>query len=149
MNKKFMFLKNSIDNFVVAVAMSLTASMISGVWDYMTVLCIPFSFLISTVVGIFVPWGRISNWFAGLFKIKPNTVFADLVGGLFTNVFITAILSFSCKMLVYKADISLAGTVFLETYWIMYLVSYVVFEIIFYLSMRLVRNIIAAQEQES
>ncbi len=137
LSRKSFIIKTSIDNFIVAAAMSITASILSNVWDMMTVWCIPFSFALSWILTLVIPSGKICNWFSGLFKIKPNTVASDLVGGLLTNVYITAILSFACKTLVFFADWSLVIPCFLETFGIMYAVSYVIFEASFYLSMKL------------
>jgi hypothetical protein len=138
MNKKIAYIiKTSIDNLIVAIAMSITASMLSSCWNYMTWVTIIFSFAISSLLCVIIPSGKICAWFGGLFHLKANTLPCDLVGGLFTNIYITAILSFSCKTLIYFGDMSQALPVFLKTYWVMYLVSYVIYEISFYLTNKL------------
>ena len=95
MNKKVFILKSLFDNLIVSIAMSLTASILSSTWDIYTLITIPFGFIISTIFTSLVPMGKLTNWFSSLFKIKENTLTSELVGGLFTNIFITALVSFS------------------------------------------------------
>ena len=137
MNKKVFILKSLFDNLIVSIAMSLTASILSSTWDIYTLITIPFGFIISTIFTSLVPMGKLTNWFSSLFKIKENTLTSELVGGLFTNIFITALVSFSCKLLIFKGDLNTTFTVFLQTYIIMYIVSYIVFQVTNYLSTKL------------
>ena len=126
MKGKLFYLKLVIDNLAVSVAMALTASIISGIWDKYTLICIPLTFVISIVVSLLIPVGKITDWFASLFKIKPNTILSNIVGSIFTNIFFTLILSYSCKLLIFK-DLYVALIEFLKTCAIMYVVSYFVF----------------------
>lgn len=139
MDRKVFILKIGIDNLVVSIAMTLTASIISTVWDIYTIICIPFTFILSFIVSYFVPVGKIINWFSGLFKIKPNTFLADVVGNLFTNIFFTTLASLSCKLLIFK-DFEVAFGVFVDTFIIMYCVSYLVYLGISYLSSYLIKK---------
>ena len=137
MNKKVFIFKCLFDNLIVSIAMSLTASILSSTWDIYTLITIPFGFIISTIFTSLVPMGKLTNWFSSLFKIKENTLTSELVGGLFTNIFITALVSFSCKLLIFKGDLNTTLIVFLQTYLIMYFVSYIVFQVTNYLSTKL------------
>lgn len=140
MNKKAFILVMMLDNLIVSIAMAITASILSGVWDIYTILTIPFAFTISTIMELIISWGRISNWFSRLFKLKDHTMPSRLVGGLFTNIFITAILSFSCKLLVFKGDFKQAFDVFISTYIVMYIVSYIVYEISNFIMLTIVKK---------
>ena len=126
MDRKVFIWKIGIDNLVVSIAMTLTASLISGVWDIYTIVCIPMTFILSFIASLLIPFGKIVNWFSGLFKIKPNTILSDFVGNIFTNIFFTTLASLSCKLLIFK-DFGLAFKVFIETFPIMYIVSYFVY----------------------
>ena len=139
MNKKVFILKLVIDNLIVSIAMTLTASIISTVWDIYTIICIPFTFVLSFLVSYFVPVGKIINWFSGLFKIKENTFLCNVIGNLFTNIFFTTLASFSCKLLIFK-DFNVAFKVFIDTFIIMYLVSYLVYMGISFLTSYLLRK---------
>lgn len=134
MNKKVFILKCLFDNLVVSIAMSITASILSTTWDIYTLITIPFGFVISTIFTSLVPMGKVTNWFSSLFNIKENSLLSELVGGLFTNIFITALVSFSCKLLIFKGDLSVTLTIFFQTYVVMYIVSYIVYQITNYLS---------------
>lgn len=126
MRGKLFYLKMILDNLAVSIAMSLTASLISGVWDKYTLICIALTFVLSFLISLFVPVGKIINWFSSLFKIKNNTFLSDVVGNIFTNIFFTLILSYSCKLLIFK-DFYVALMEFLKTFVIMYVVSYLVY----------------------
>ncbi len=139
MKKKVFILKLVIDNLVVSIAMTLTASIISTTWDIYTIICIPFTFVLSFLASYFVPVGKIVKWFSGLFKIKENTFLSNLVGNLFTNIFYTTLASLSCKLLIFK-NFGIAFKVFIDTFIIMYLVSYAIYLGIYYLSSFLLRK---------
>lgn len=134
MSKKVFIWKCLFDNMIVSIAMSITASILSQTWDIYTLITIPFGFLISTIFTSIVPMGKLTNWFSSLFKIKENSLASELVGGLFTNIFITTLVSFSCKLLIFKGDFNTTITVFLNTFVVMYIVSYIVFQVTNYLS---------------
>lgn len=134
MDKKVFIWKSVLDNLIVSIAMSITASILASTWDIYTIITIPFGFIISTIFTSLVPIGRIESWFSGLFKLKPKTLASSLVGGLLTNIFITALVSFSCKLLIFHGDFSMTIQVFISTFLVMYLVSYLVFQITNYLT---------------
>ena len=144
MDRKVFILKIGIDNLVVSIVMTLTASILSTVWDIYTIICIPMTFALSFIASLIIPFGKIINWFSSLFKIKPNTFLSTLVGNLLTNVFFTTLASLSCKLLIFK-DFVLAFNVFIETFPIMYFVSYFVYIGIFYLSSYLLKKYCASK----
>ena len=128
MNRKVFILKILIDNLIVSIAMSITASLLAKVFDLYTLITIPFSFLISTLISFIIPLGKISNWFSSLFKIEANSFKSQLIGDLLTNLIMTSILSLSCKLLIFNFNLKEALIVFINTYLVMYLVSYIVYE---------------------
>ena len=140
MDKKIKIIKIVVDNFAVSVAMSLTASFLAQTFDIYTLICIPFSFVISLLLTKFIPWNRMSNWFGSLFKLKENTLSCNLVGGLFTNIFFNAIISLSCKLLIFLPDINEVLNVFITTYIPTYVVSYIVYQGTFYTTNKLFKN---------
>ena len=129
MNKKVFILKNAIDNLSVSIAMTITASIISTVWDIYTLLCIPLTFVLGFLASYFLPIGKINGWITSLFKIKDDTLLSKIIGDLFSNIFFTTLASLSCKLLIFK-DFSTAFSVFLDTFLIMYTVSYFVYLLI-------------------
>lgn len=140
MSKKRIYIKMAIDNLIVSIAMSLTASFLAETFDMYTWICIPFSFVISFLMSMFIPWGKMSNWFGGLFKLKENTTFCNLIGGLFTNILFNAIISLSCKLLIFLPNINMVFYVFFTTYLPTYVVSYIVYQGSFYITSKLFFN---------
>ena len=140
MNKKVFIFKILIDNLIVSIAMSITASLLAKVFDMYTLITIPFSFLISTLISFIIPLGKISNCFSSLFKIKANSFKSQLIGDLLTNLIMTSILSFSCKLLIFNFNLKEALIVFINTYLVMYLVSYIVYELSNFITTYLLGN---------
>jgi hypothetical protein len=129
MNKKVFILKTLFDNLIVSIAMSITASILSNTWDIYTIITIFLGYIISLFFTLVFPMEKVEFWFGGLFKIKRNTLLSELIGGLFTNIILTTVVSFSCKILVFKGDLKMALDVFLSTFVTMYIVSYIVYQL--------------------
>lgn len=139
MDRKVFILKIGIDNLIVSIAMTITASLISTVWDMYTLICIPMTFILTFTSSLIIPFGKIINWFSSLFRIKPNTVASTLVRNLLINIYFTTLASLSCKLLIFK-DFALAFNVFIETFLVMYVVSYFVYVGTYYLTNYLLKK---------
>jgi len=141
-------LKTSIDNFVVAIFLSFVSSLLSGVFDRYFWYCTILSFALSWLLCLIIPSRRIANFFSGLVKIPPDTMGSSLFGGLFTNIYTCGILTMACKILIHYPDGKAIIDDFLRSVLIMYLVSYLIYQLSFYLTNRLVRFLSSRQEEK-
>lgn len=124
-------IKHSIDNFILGGFLSFFAAFLSGVYDVYILLAWILSFFVSWAISLLIPAGKICNFVGGLFKFKPDSFLSNLVGGIVTNLYYSPIITFSCKLLIFLPDFNMAIEQFLKYAVIMYLVSFVVYQIIF------------------
>lgn len=141
-------LKTSIDNFVVAICLSFVSSLISGVFDNYFWYCTILSFTLSWLLCLLVPARRISNFLSCLVKIPPDTVRSCLFGGLFTNIYTCGVLTMACKILIHYPDGKAIIDDFLRSILIMYIISYLIYQLSFYLTNRLVRHLSPVNEEK-
>jgi hypothetical protein len=127
--KKLNIIKTLIDNFIVPFVLALGSAITSQTYDMNILWCTLLGFVVSLILSFSIPAVKITNAVAKLFKIKPNTLPASLVGGLVVNLYFCPILHFSCKVLIFFPDINVIWYEFITTFPSMYVMAYITVQI--------------------
>lgn len=144
-DKTMNIIKTLIDNLLVSAILSFASAILVQTYDMYILWTTLFGFVVSNIVTFLIPANKISNWVAGLFKIKSNTFLAGALGGLVTNLYFSPILTFSCKFLIFVPDFNMIIEQFIKYAGIMYVISYFTFQIVFNLTSLIFNKIKAKQ----
>ena len=81
---KFLTVFNLVLNLPMAIAMSVTAPIVVGqpVFTPNLIVNILIGFVMATAINLLLPIPKISAWFAGLFKQKPDSFLGGFLGNI-------------------------------------------------------------------
>lgn len=123
--QKIMF---TVLNLMLAVAMSITAGILTDTLSYMTLLMVLIGYSIGMTLSFLIPWDKVSNFVCAKLHIK-NPILKILVGGIIPSFVTTSIIAF-VMVLINVNPIETGWDITFKAYfgifWIMQLVAYVV-----------------------
>lgn len=142
---KYLIVLNIVMNLPIAAAMSITASLMSGGINMMTLWLGLLGFLIACVINTVFPIRKIMAGFPKLFRVNPDSLGGALIGNIAVCFIFASIITMCMLLIVIGFQFPDVIFAFLGMFPLLYVVSYIVSFIVSPLAMKAAAAVAAEQ----
>lgn len=124
-NKKGFIVMNSIMNFVNAAALTVTGALLNHAMGPAVLWQILVAFVFAWIVTLVIPVQKLGYAFAGLFRLRPQTLACGLVANVVIELIYVGVINFAMTVINVGFVMPALWFAYIGVFPVLYVVSYV------------------------